>query len=66
MPVVNTVPVETARAPTADELANKGKVVNMVRQALMAKKLYGKRVNKYNKQLSNKAAADKKAAKNAD
>jgi hypothetical protein len=38
----------------------------MVRQALMAKKLYGKRVNKYNKQLSNKAAADKKAAKNAD
>jgi len=66
MPIVNTVPVETSRAPTADEAANKGKVVNMVRQALMAKKLYGKRVNKYNKQQANKAAADKKAAKNAD
>lgn len=66
MPVVNTVPVETARAPTAEELAKKGKVVNMMRQALMAKKLYGRRVKKFQKQSANKAAADKKAAKNAD
>lgn len=66
MPVRNTVAVETARAPTADELAKKGKVVNMMRQALMAKKLYGRRVKKVQKQQANKAAADKKAAKNTD
>lgn len=66
MPVVNTVAVEKSRAPTADELATKGKVVNMMRQALMAKKLFGRRVNKLHKQSANKAAADKKAAKNSD
>ena len=66
MPVRNVVPVETSRAPTQEELANKGKVVNLLRQALTTKKLYGRRVNKYNKQQANRAAADKKAAKNAD
>eukprot|EP00461_Guttulinopsis_vulgaris_P004602 UN04604 len=62
----NTVVAEEARAPTEAELALKGKVANMLRQALMNQKLYGKRVNKYKKQLTDKAAADKKAAKNAD
>lgn len=66
MPVKNVVPVEQSRAPTQEELANKGKVVNMLRQALTTKKLYGRRVNKYNKQQANRAAADKKAAKNAE
>ena len=37
----------------------------MLRQALMAKKLYGKRVTKWQKQQDDKKAADKKAAKKA-
>lgn len=65
-PVVNKPVQEAPRAITAEEQAQAGKVVNMLRQALTTKKLYGRRVNKYNKQLSNKAAADKKAAKNAN
>ena len=65
-PVVNTVPVEKSRAPTQEELASKGQVVNKMRQALMNKKLFGRRVKKQEKALANKAAADKKAAKNAD
>jgi large subunit ribosomal protein L13e len=56
---------EEPRAPTAQEKAMSGKVVNMLRQALMNKKLYGRRVRKYNKQLANKALADKKASKAA-
>lgn len=65
-PVVNKVVQEAPRAITAEEKAKSGKVVNMLRQALTTKKLFGRRVNKYKKQMSDKAAADKKAAKNAD
>lgn len=63
--ISNKVIAEAARAPTESEVALKGKVANMLRQALMNKKLYGRRINTYNKKASDRAAADKKAAKQA-
>lgn len=64
-PITNKAVVEAPRAPTESEVALKGKVANMLRQALMNKKMYGRRVNTANKKLTDRAAADKKAAKQA-
>ena len=63
--VRNTAVAEAARAPTESEVALKGKVANMLRQALMNKKMYGRRINTFNKKATDRAAADKKAAKQA-
>ena len=65
LPITTSTKVEKARAITETEKAQPS-VVNMLRQALMNQKLYGRRVRKNEKQAANKAAELKKAAKNAD
>ncbi len=65
LPISAPTKVEKARALTEEE-QNKGVyAVNMLRQALMNQKLFGRRVRKNEKQAAAKAAELKKAAKNA-